>query len=213
MNSQEIATYFRTLTSEGDFTFLDNTKLSVLLANAHREFRRLVTKVDESNYETDLTVTPTSDSYSLNGTLFGSPATHRATRISRITWATSTPGAVLVPCSSYETLLRQGDTAWWLQGQTLRFNRVITSPIKITYITAMSLNWLAGITAPTFFEEVCEEFGDIIALLAYQAYKVQDYQENPYQVALLSARLSNLRDYLGETRSGGATNYVHETGW
>lgn len=216
MNSQEVATYFRNLSNEGDLSFLDNAQLAVMLTQAHKEFRRLVTKIDESYYEATYNVTPTSDSLSLNNVLFGqTPSVARATRLVRVTFNTTSPGRPFQATASYEALHQCPYDAYWLQGNTLRFNRVIATPITITYIPAQSFAWNTGISAATFIEDLAEEFGDLIALLAYNQYAIQNYASNPWQAQQAAVRTRDLSQHLMATRSGNAAQYVQETneGW
>lgn len=213
MNSQEVATYFRNLSNEGDLSFLDNAQLAILLTQGHKEFRRLVTKLDQSYYEAAYNVTPTSNSLSLNNVLFGqTPSVARASRITRVNYNVTNPGRPFTPCSNYDSLLGATGEAYWLQGNVLQFNRVIATPITITYVAAQSFVWSTGISAATFIEDLAEEFGDVIALLAFNQYAIQNYASNPWQQGQLAARLQDMTDHLTATRSGNATKYVQEVG-
>ncbi len=214
MNSQEVATYFRNLSNEGDLSFLDNAQLSILLTQGHKEFRRLVTKIDPSYYEAIYTATPAADNLPLNNILFGqTPIVARASRISRITYNVTDPGRPFQAVPNYESLNRATGDAYWLQGNTLRFNRVIPSSIAITYVAAQSFAWNTGISAANFIEDLAEEFGDIIALFAFQAYKIQNFMDNPWQDRQLAKRVSDLTEHLSDTRSGNSTQYVNEVDW
>lgn len=214
MNSQEVAAYFRNLSNEGDLSFLDNAQLAVLLTQGHKEFRRQVTKIDPSYYEAIYVATPNADNLPLNNILFGqTPAVARASRISRITYNTTSPGRPFQAVPNYEAMNRALGDAYWLQGNTLRFNRVIAAPIAITYVAAQSFAWSTGISAANFIEDLAEEFGDIIALLAFQQYKIQNFLDNPWQDRQLAKRMGDLTEHLSDTRSGNATQYVTEVDW
>lgn len=214
MNSQEVATYFRNLSNEGDLSFLDNAQLSILLTQGHKEFRRLVTKIDPSYYEAVYTATPNADNLPLNNILFGqTPIVARASRISRITWNITSPGYPFKAVPNYESLTQAMDMAYWLQGNTLRFNRVVGTSIAITYVAAQSFAWNTGISAANFIEDLAEEFGDLIALYAFQAYKIQNFMDNPWQDRQMAKRVKDLTEHLTDTRSGNATQYVNEVPW
>lgn len=217
MFSKDIATYFRAMTDDPDLTFINDAQLAVLLEIAYNEFRRLVCTIDQSFYEIAYNgAAPNANFLSLDNLMLGAVPTQP--RLEKITRVCATDGAtpptiraLFRPASSFESLVSGstfGDQSYWLQNKVLRFNSVIQTPIQIQYIPASSFNWAAGIAANIYLDDVAVEFGDVIALLAMQSYKIKDFQEQPMQLQQLQKRLTDMKKYLAVTRSGDAARFV-----
>lgn len=228
MNTQEIANYFRALADEPDLTFLDNTQLGTLLGAAYSEFRRMVMAQDTSYYEISYnTVAPNASSLDLNNILLGqTPTQPRLERIVRIALTDGgTPPTIrriLRPAPTLEALIGGstfGDMGYFLQNRTLQFNLQVVNPLQIQYVAADSTNWVAGVTAPTYVDDlVATEWGDLIALLAMRQFAIKDFASNPPMSEQLNKRLSDLRRFLSDSRSGNGASYVttnddYSTSW
>jgi len=214
VNTKEVATYFRSLVNDPDQSFVTDAELATWLAQSYQEFRRKVSTFDRSIYEVSADLpAPVNNQINLDGVLLGSaPTKPRMERISRVCVTDGgTPPSirrVLQPAGSYEALMNRGDAGYWLQNRILWFNSTINSAIRIDYQVYPTVDWVTGISVANFIDDIAMEFGDIIALLAYNNYKIKDFAESPLQMQKLGARLNDLEAYLAEGRNGLANRYV-----
>lgn len=217
MLTNEIAAYCRSCIDDPDLTFWSNSDMAVALSIGYNEFRRMISRVDTSYYEvSENFAAPNANFIDLNNILFGSaPTKARCEKIVRIfiTDGGTPPnlGTLLRPADSAETLSGGsgwGDQSYWLQNRVLRFNNTMSSPLQIQYLPASQINWVTGISATTYVDDVADEYGDLIALLAIKSYKIKDFAENPMQAAQLAIRTSDLMAYLNEGRSGDSYRFV-----
>lgn len=218
MNSVEIATYFRGLVDDPDLTFLSNAALATMLQAGYASFRRTVLTNSSSYYEQGYDfAAPNAYSVDLNNLFLGqTPTQPRLEKIVRLYQIDAVPmtrrGRIFRPAASQEALMSgssYGDVSWWLQGRKIIFGNQLSVPFRMDYIPADTTVWATAVTTPTFIDDLAaSEWGDLVALLAMQSYKVMDFAQNPMHDALLAQRMRDFRAFLNQGRSGDASRYV-----
>lgn len=227
MNTQQIASYTRNILDDPNVVFMPNSLLATFLDLAYYEFRQKVPQeVYEQYYQpAALSAQTTVD---LQNILFGPVPTNLAQRLTRVIVIDPSSGNllnILKPASSFESLapvISSGAGAlvgygarWWLDGRILRFSIPITGTVQIWYLPDPQIDWLAGISAPTYVDDI-SQFHDIIALLASQHYYIKDGSSNPKLDQRLGMRLNEMQEFFAQTRSGQGSRYVQddeEWGW
>lgn len=218
MNSVEIATYLRSMVDDPDLTFVSNVELAMMLQAGYSSFRRVVLNNSSSYYEQGYDfLAPNSYTVDLNNLFLGqTPTQPRLEKIVRLHAIDAVPmtmrGRIFRPAASLENLMSNttfGDTSWWLQNRKITFSNQLAVPFHMDYIPADTTVWTTAVTTPTFIDDlVASEWGDLVALLAIQSYKIKDFAQNPMHDALLNQRMQDFKAFLNHGRSGDASRFV-----
>lgn len=215
MNTTQVYQYLLGLCDDADSSFVTPAIASVWLQIGEREFRRFISSIDPSIYTIGYNMTAAGSTLSLDNILLG--ATPTQPRLERIVRVLTMSGTVIqkeIPLvTSFEALRGRAaarGVCCFLQGRTLYFSAELSASIQIQYIPVSQVDWVTGLTAAAFIDDMAAMFGDMIALYAMQQYKIKDFAENPLQYLQLQRREAALRSLLTQGRNGDASRYFTE---
>ena len=232
MNATQVKDLFLAYVDESDETFLDATLRRRLLELAYEEFRNLVLEYTNWYYITQVDVAaPNANTYDFAGNanpvrLMGNPAAgltgarlRRLVNLGRLDEVNgnvidllkgSTRLDAVAPLTSlgYQSWWTRSDVDYIFAGTVIRFNRVLSFPMRVYYVGAQTVNWANDGAANNEFIDDLEECHDCIALLACRHYEVIDGQFNKRARQLLKERMDVMRHFLSEGIDRAATGRV-----
>lgn len=203
---------FKRYIDEPDQTFVSDAIAQDFLALGYDEFRAIVESIDPYFYATgaDLTLSGQQEyDLAMGSVAILGPNVNRP-RMSRLLEVLSVNGNGVYPWTqvSSSRAVRRGERTVQLAGTFLSFSEVVTGTIRLIYSPVSSVDWSKTTAGDNEFIDDLTQFHDVIALLAYEQYAVQDGARNDGIDKLLFRRRAALEDYL-QKRAVESTQFVH----
>lgn len=225
MYVHEIADYARAIADDPDQVMLSQARLATFLKIAYKRFRGLVPSEVYEVRQGPVTATGQVN-IDLNNVIFGTaPTATRAQKITRVQLVNATTGVLeqlLQPRSSMESLGQNGagsnfwngGPSWWLDGRVLRFSGPVTGTLEVWYLPDETVNWTAGVVSGSnVYVDDLDRWHDIIALMAIgDSYSMADGAMQAAIKQTSSERITEMREFFAESRSGKASRYVQDEG-
>jgi len=211
MYVEDVYNRFKRYIDEPDQTFVSDAVAQDFLSIGYDEFRAIVESIDPYFYATGVELTLSNQQgYDLAtgpDTILGASPNHP--RMSRLLEVLSIDGNGVYPWAQVPSgrARRRGERTVQLAGTVLAFSEVVTGTILLIYSPVPNVDWSKTAAGDNEFIDDLTQFHDIIALLAYEQYAVQDGAQNQGIDKLLARRRAALEDYL-QKRAVESTQFV-----